>query len=389
MTAAVALANSLPGRWDEGRLPIQRLTAEVRGRLDQPGQVELAPFELLLADGQRSAGRLTGHARWQDHLLSLQAQLAGVTPQRLDSRAATMQLNGPVTLSLAGLPSPDPGATSQAPPQRAEWKVDLQGTLEAAPLPVRLEMQGSLDDQGLDLPRVRLSSGAASADWRARLQRGAREWKLQTTGALADFDPLPWWPGETGGAWRRGPHRLSADWQLDAALPLRPERLPLVALAQRVAGNGRLRVHDSALAGVPVTADISLGYAQAGSPTPASIRGDLSLGGNQLQLNGLGDPAGDGRSDRLQAQLQAEQLATLAPLARLHPALETWVPRQGLARGQVSINGRWPEMRTEGDIALQSLQAGTLGLASAQANWRMDLAGAQNLALKAEATGLS
>ena len=33
-------------------------------------------------------------------------------------------------------------------------------------------MQGSLDDQGLDLPRVRLSSGAASADWRARLQPG-------------------------------------------------------------------------------------------------------------------------------------------------------------------------------------------------------------------------
>ena len=127
----------------------------------------------------------------RNHLLSLQAQLSGVTPQRLDSRAAAMQLSGPVALEIAGLPSPDPTAAGQRPAQRAEWKLDLQGSLEAAPQPVRLEMQGSLDDQGLDLPRVLLSSGAASAEWRARLQRTAREWKVQTTGTLANFDPLP------------------------------------------------------------------------------------------------------------------------------------------------------------------------------------------------------
>ena len=389
MTATVALDNGLPGRWDEGRLPLQRLTAEVRGSLDQPGTLELPRLDLQLADGQRSAGRVTGSASWRNHLLSLQAQLSGVTPQRLDSRAAAMQLSGPVALEIAGLPSPDPTAAGQRPAQRAEWKLDLQGSLEAAPQPVRLEMQGSLDDQGLDLPRVLLSSGAASAEWRARLQRTAREWKVQTTGTLANFDPLPWWPGETGGAWRRGPHRLSADWQLDAALPLQPQRLPLLALAQRVAGNGRLRVHDSVLAGVPVTADISLGYAQAQAPTPASIRGDLALGGNQLHVDGRGDPAGDGRADRLQLQVKAERLTTLAPLARLHPALEAWLPRQGSAGGQVAIHGRWPEMRTEGDIDLQSLQVGTLEVAAAHANWRMELSGAQDLALVAEATGVN
>ena len=389
MTATLALDNGLPGRWDEGRVPLQRLTAKVRGRLDQPGQLELPQFDLLLADSTRSAGRITGGATWQDHALNLQAQLTGVTPQRLDSRAAAMQLSGPVTLKFAGLPSPDPRASSKAPPQRAEWKADLQGTLEAAPQPVRLEMQGSLDDQGLDLPRVRFSSGAASADWRARLQRTAREWKLQTTGTLADFDPLPWWPGEAGGTWRRGPHRLSANWELDAALPLRPERLPLVALAQRVAGNGRLRVQDSVLAGVPVTADINLAYAQARAPTPATINGDLSLGGNRVHLEGLGDPAGAGLSDRMQVQIQADQLASLAPLARLHPALASWVPRQGRASGQVAISGRWPEMHTEGKLDIQALQAGALELAAAHADWRMELSGAQNLALQADATGLA
>jgi translocation and assembly module TamB len=389
MSATLTMVNSLPGRWDEGRLPLQRLQAELRGRLDQPGQLELPQFDLLLADGSRSAGRITGSATWRDHALNLQAQLAGVTPQRVDGRAAAMQLSGPVTLALAGLPSPDPAATSKAPAQRAEWKLDLQGTLEAAPQPVRLEMQGSLDDQGLDLPRVRLTSGAATADWRARLQRTAREWKLQTSGALDDFDPLPWWPGEAGGAWRRGPHRLSADWELDAALPLRPERIPMLALAQRVAGNGRLRVHDAVLAGVPLTADISLGYAQAQAPTPASIRGEMILGGNRLRLEGVGDPVGAGLADRLQVQVQADRLAALAPLARLHTALETWLPRQGSARGQVVVNRRWPQMYTEGDVEIEALQAGALSLGAARANWRMDSSGAQSLALQAEATALT
>ncbi len=389
MTARLALVNTLPGRWDEGRLPLQRLYAELRGRLDQPGQLELPQFELQLADGSRSAGRITGSATWREHALNLQAQLSGLTPQRLDGRAAAMQLSGPVSVALTGLPSPDPAAGGRAPPQRADWKTDLQGTLEAAPVPVRLEMQGSLDDQGLDLPQVRLSSGTATAAWRARLQRGTREWKLQTSGALADFDPLPWWPGEAGGAWRRGPHRLSADWELDAVLPLRPERIPLLALAQRVAGNGRLRVHDALLAGVPLTADISLGYAQAQAPTPASIRGELSLGGNRVRLEGLGDPVGTGQSDRLQLQVQADRLAALAPLARLHPALERWLPRQGSANGQVAVNGRWPQMHTDGDIDIRALQAGALSLEAGRANWRMDSSGAQGLALMAEATALT
>ena len=30
---------------------------------------------------------------------------------------------------------------------------------------------------------------------------------------LANFDPLVWWRGAEGSAWRRGPHRLSAELQ--------------------------------------------------------------------------------------------------------------------------------------------------------------------------------
>jgi hypothetical protein len=101
----------------------------VRGRLDQPGQLELPQFDLLLADATQRRP-LTGSATWQDHALNLQAQLTGVTPQRLDSRAAAMQLSGPVTLAMRACPRPTPAATSKAPPSvpsgsstcRARWK---------------------------------------------------------------------------------------------------------------------------------------------------------------------------------------------------------------------------------------------------------------------------
>ena len=389
MTASVELTNALPGRWNEGRLPVRRLTAELRGQLDHPDRLELRQFELSLADASQSAGSWTGSATWQGHLLSLQSQLKAVTPQRLDGRAAAMQISGPLAVTLKGMPSlaPSPAASSPAPAHRAEWTADLQGSMEAAPQTVRLEMQGSLDEQGLDLQRAKLTSGKALADLQAHLQRsGAREWKLQTSGSLVEFDPQPWWPGEAGTAWRRGPHRLTADWQFDALLPARPDKLPLVALAQRVAGNGRLRVHDSVLAGVPVSADLTLAYAQAASPAPASLRGELQLGGNLVRLDGSGDPAGAGTADRLQAEIKAEQLAALAPLARLHPALETWLPLRGSAIGSISLAGRWPSLRTEGKLQLDSLQAGPLALKRADATWRMDMADAQTLALQADAS---
>ena len=62
-----------------------------------------------------------------------------------------------------------------------------------------------------------------------------------SAGKVLDFDPLPWWPGRAGSAWRKGPHRLSGDWEFGVQLPKDVERLPPVELAQRLAGNGHLR----------------------------------------------------------------------------------------------------------------------------------------------------
>ena len=422
MSAALMLDNAQPGRWNERGLPVQRLLLEARGQLARPDRLEINRFDMALADGTRSAGRWSGTALWQGHELTVDTLLTGVTPQRLDGRAAAMTLSGPVALKASGLAPPlgtasaASGAASSAstgasnststsssnsgkaasniaptPPLSLRWKLDLQGRLDAQPQPVQLQLEGSLDNDHIDFSRVQARAGAATADFRARVSRLQRpayaargaaalpsSWKLETSGALSNFDPLPWWPGDAAGStWRKGPHRLSGEWQLDAQLPPNPDRLSPVQLARQVVGNGTLKLHDSQLAGVPLAAEATLSYTPTSSTTTVAgnLHVDMRLGGNQLVLDGRGDPAGSGESDHLRVEIKAEQLASWAPLTRLHPALAAWVPRQGSALGVVTTDGRWPGLRTEGTLQLSQLQAGPLSLARAAANWRIDLRG--------------
>ena len=411
LTASVDLENALPGRWDEGRLPLARISMDIAGRIDQPNRVDVPRFELQLADSQggpaRGAGRLTGSAQWQDHRLQLDTLLAEVTPQRLDSRAAAMRVSGPLVLTLDGLPSPDRAATGAVPPWRAQWQLDLQGRLDAAPQAVQLKLQGAADAQGVVLRQARAQSGAATADLSGSLQRATRgDWQLATTGSLDNFDPLPWFPGDVGSAWRQGRHRLSGSWKFDVRLPANIAALarqsPL-ALVQRVAGNGSLRISDSVLAGVPLNADAVLTYtprppnsaaataAAAGQDTSTgsgTLHAELRMAGNTLVVDGRGDPAASGSGDRWQAELNAEQLAALAPLARLHPALAEWVPRQGSANLSLAADGRWPQLRIEGRARMQQLQLGSFTLARGQADWLLDSREGQPLSMTLDLAGL-
>ncbi len=388
LAATIRLDNALPGRWNEQRLPLQRLSAELSGRLDQPGRLELGRFELALADAANPAGSWTGNAVWQGHELKVQSRLVDVSPQRLDGRAAAMKLSGPLAATLRGLASPGPTPATRPPPHLA-WKVDLEGTLDAAPQPVHLVVDGEASEQRLEFKQVHASTGSATADLRALVQRvGRTDWKVETAGNLVNFDPVPWWPGEAGTTWRQTPSRLSAGWQFELRLPGDAARLPAIALAQRVAGNGTLRIHDSVLSGVPLAADATLGYVQSGAASPASLRGEVRLGGNLVVIEGHGDPAGAGHADRWRAEIKAETLATLAPLARVHAALANWVPRQGSAVASITADGRWPALRTEGTALVQQLLVGTARISRGQANWRMGTSGEQPLALQLELADL-
>jgi translocation and assembly module TamB len=389
LAANIELDNSLPGRWNEGRLPLAKLSAELRGDLNRLDRLEAPRFEAQLADGSKSAGRLGGKLLWQGHELTVEADLQELTPQRLDGRAAAMRLSGPVAATLRGLPSPD-GKSPPAPAAPSvSWKLELQGALDASPQPVRLAMEGNANDQRLELSALRASSGAASADMKALFQRsGKTDWKLETSGSLVDFDPLPWWPGEPGGAWRQGPHRLSAGWQLDLRVPGNAASLPTLTLLQRLAGSGNLRMHDSMLAGVPLSADIKIGYVPGGTPATVQLRAEALLGGNQLSAEGRADPAGNGQADRWRAELKADSLATLAPLTKLHPALAEWVPRQGSVSATLEADGRWPQLRSQGQAKLSQLAVGRLSLAQGQASWRLDSSGDKSLQARVTLSGL-
>ena len=387
LSATIQVDNALPGRWNERRLPLQRLSAELRGRLDQPDRLEVRGFELALADSTKSAGRITGNLVWQGHELRLDTKLVGVTPQRLDSRAASMQLSGPVLATLRGLPAPDGSGATPTP--AAHWKVDLEGKLDAAPQPVRLSMEGSATDKRLEVSSLRASSGKSTAELSLLLQQaGKTEWRLGSSGGLVNFDPLPWWPGEAGSALRKGVHRLTADWQLDLRLPENAAALPTLELAQRLAGNGDVRVRDSMLAGVPVSGTVKLGYTQAAAPTSALLNAELVLGGNRISIEGRGNPAGDGQADRWRLELKADALSALAPLSQLHPALADWMPRQGTAMAVLAAEGRWPHLRSEGNAQVVQLRMGTLGVARGQVDWRLESGLERPMSMKLDLAGL-
>jgi translocation and assembly module TamB len=389
VSAEAAITNALPGRWNEGRLPMTRLNLDLAGRIDQLDRLDVSRFELDLADALRPAGRWTGQARWQGHQLTLDTRLVEVVPQRLDGRAAAMRLSGPLALEVNGLPSPDPGATGTVPPWAAKLRTALDGTLDAAPQPVSLKLTAEADANRLEIMQVQAQTGSARAEGQARLQRRSpgSPWQLVTQGSLAQFDPLPWLQGGSGSegeAWRRGPHRLSGQWQLDVRLPADAERLAPLAIGPRLAGNGRVQLVDSVLAGLPAQADVTLGYA----PGAGTLKARVQVADAVFTAEGRGDPAGDGVADQWQADLQADALAALAPLARIVPGLAEWAPTQGGARLQISGTGRWPALRSEGHAQVQQLQAGSLKVAQGQFDWRFDTGPEEPLSLTLDVSGL-
>ncbi len=387
--AAVALTNGLPGRWNEGRLPLGRLVVDLQASAAQRERVELKAFDLQLADAAGPAGQVRGQGAWNGHELTLQTTLDTLRPQRLDARAAAMQLSGPLGFTLRGVPSPAPGA-APPPPWSLALQAALDGRLDAAPQPVNVALRATADAGGVDVSELRAQSGAAVAQLKAGARRDSGGWRIASAGSLADFDPLPWWPGDSGSAWRQGPHRFSGAWQLDVRVPADAARVAPLALLPRLAGSGTLRLQESMLAGVPLALDLALGQAPGRGAAPSHLVGELHLGNNTLTLDGEGDPAGNGARDRLALKLDAPALPVLAPLLRLLPDAAAWAPRSGSAKADASVTGRWPELRTEGAVEAQDFAAGTLAIARTRATWQLafDTSGRQPLELQAEAAGL-
>jgi translocation and assembly module TamB len=384
----LTLDNALPGRWREARLPVRSLRAELSGRPDERDRIDLTQVDLQLG-GTRPAGRVTGNGRWQGDRVELALAAEGVQPAMLDARLAAMTLNGPLTMDVRGLPSP--GAAGGTRELDGTLETTLTGRVAAAPrgtpavrLHARAEAMLRPDALRVTLHRLDVAAGDATARASATLLRDPSAkgpWRLDGRGELARFDPSVWFPGAAD-TWGRGPHALNATW--DAALSW-PAAAPAGALLLRtVGGHARVALRPSRLAGIALEGEAALQGGASGTTVSTELRADA----NRLRLNGLASRSGD--SDRWQADVDAPTIATFAPLAALVPAAAAWLPKAGALTGRAVVEGRWPALRTEGELRASGVQAGAAQLQRLDARW--SVTGTQldaPLSLSVDAQGLA
>ena len=361
------LDNERPGRWNEGRLPLRQIEARLQGDLAQPDVLTIAALSVQAADAGGDAGRWQAQGRWTGHTLTLDNTIEGLRPERLDGRSVAMSLDGQVALSAAGLPSPDPAAS--APVDALSVSIDgrLQGPVEGAPEPLSLRAKAVAGAERVQVERFELVSGKAQAQGQADVALAGGRWALRSQGRLAEFDPGLWWPGNKDEPWRRGPHRLNAEWSADVSLPGAALQQPPQSWLPLLRGTARLQLAPSLLAGLPAQAELTL----AGKPT-AQVDGWAEVAGNRLQVDGRADLGGKGTEDRWQLALKAPALSALAPLAAWAPAARDWAPQAGRASARATLKGRWPAMQTEGEAVVEGLRAAALGVGQASLTWRAD-----------------
>lgn len=414
----LTLANSAPGRWDEGRLPLRSIELEARGRPDQPQTVELRRFEAQLGSAARPAGRIEGQGQLSPERWSVDLLLSELQPARLDARAAEMRLAGNIKLrgnlpaaaaansaTAASAPSRSASAPAAAPaqPMVVDAKAELSGTLAAngrgAPK-VQLVLDAGLRSAAdgalkIDLRRVDATAGGSRATVEGAVERASARapWQVRVDAGLAEFDPTTWWPGAPVG-WQQGRHRLNADAKVAVAVaqpaPARAGASPgLGTQLAAVSGESLLTIRPSTLASVPLQGTLQLRSAGG------SLRSELALNaaGNRIQADGALDLASLGSStapkvrDQWNLALDAPELSRLAPLLRLMPDAGPAAPIGGAVAGKVQVDGRWPSLRSSGNLDAIALRAPDLRVDKASARWQIGTVGDAPTNLQAELSG--
>ena len=386
LTLELALDNALAGPWDAARLPIQRLAGRVElpvaqsgalaGQLASLGQTGQVALTLILPrDSVGGSGTVLLSGGWD--LLTpqqtlLRADIQGLEPQALDTRAPALQLKGQVIVRSA----PEPAKASESAPaapglQWERWAVSTELSGQGRPQPggparaLALTLSGHWSPDLLDISALNLRSGRAQAKLTGRLDLPKdAAWRALGQLALVDFDPQLWMPWP---AMAKGVHRLQGGMSFDLDAK----------------GQGEVTAHldHSQLAGVALGGSW-LVQAPVGRPEVVA-KVDLSVGGNQMSLQArlpVIRPIGGGvrwAPDRpLHAQLdaQAKALQTLQPFAQWWG----WQGLQGQAVGQVAVDGIWPAVETQGTLDVTGLQikspSDTLyGAAQVNGRWRFNI----------------
>ncbi|WP_290662863.1 translocation/assembly module TamB domain-containing protein [Aquabacterium sp.] len=370
----IALTNAKPGAWDARGLPLVSLVGQAAlpialtgasaGQLNSLGQAgQLALTLALPRTGGQSPGTVLVNGTWDlvtPQKTHLQADIQGLEPQALDGRSPPLQLQGRVNVQSA----PAEGQAWE------RWAVlaELKGQYRQGPgkptHPVALNLAGHWSPALIDVKSLSLSSGTSLAKLTGQAsQAGEAPWRAKGQLDLSNFDPQWWmpWPDKATGA-----NRLQGRVQFEAD-----------ALGQ---GEMAGRLDPSQLAGIPLSGLLSW-KAPTGQPD-MSFKADLNVAGNQVGVTGVvpvSRSAQDGvqwaanRPGRGQLQLQAPAIQALQPLAQWWG----WRDLQGMAQGDVTVEGVWPALSTQGHLDLTGLQAkdagGTLySLEQAEGRWRVN-----------------
>ncbi len=367
LSARTSLVNERPGRWDQRALPVRSIAFDLRAQPGAAGRFELIDLRAVLAAQGRDAGSVRGSGAWNAGEFSAKAQLAKVQPHLLDPRLAAMTLSGP--LNLTGQISPT---------LKFDLKADLEGQVEndaARAVDVKVDVAGSA--QLIEVRRFDARAGAArlSLAGSARRTTVNAPWQLAGKGDVVDFDPLPWFPGEPDSAWRRGPHRFTGDADFAFTLPANAPAPATVGewveWLPTLQGDARLTLRPSQLAGVALRGEAAL---KSVSPTRARLSGRLELAGNSATAQGEWGRGDAGRSDRWEIDLNAPQLARLAPLRALANVPASWATPAGGVEANVKLEGRWPQLRSQGKLKSDGMRFAQASVARAQARWSFDLA---------------
>ncbi len=365
LSAHVQMNNERPGRWSERRLPLRRFGFEVRARPGALARIDVLSAQATLASETGEAGSVQGDGAWNAGEFRLDARLDKVQPAQLDPRLPAMTVTGPVRLK--GVLDKPTGAALPV----LELQTELDGHLNVDPArAVRVRLAANSSANRIDVLDLLARAGTAQLSLTGHAARSAATapWHVNGQAGLVNFDPLPWFPGEPGSAWHRGPHRFNAEATFDFDAPALDTRPGTVAewldWLPTLNGQARLAVRDSQLAGVPVRGEADW---KSAPDTPAQLNARADAGGNSAALQGRWMRGGS--DDAWTVDIKAPQLTRLAPLFALGAVPAAWASPSGALSAQAALQGRWPNLRTTGELSAQGLRLAEASVARGEARW--------------------
>jgi translocation and assembly module TamB len=249
----------------------------------------------------------------------------------------------------------------------------LAGTLvdprlpRGAPKAAHVHVEGRAALDAIEVRTVVASLGNARANLAGKLVRAGANapWRASGKLRLIDFDPLPWWPGRADSPLARGTNRINADSEFDLTLASVRANAPLLDVLAATRGRAEVRVHDSTLASVPIEGTASFINSDGGA-RPAF---EIVAAGNRASGHGQLASARN-TDDDWRLAIDAPALDRLGPWFgagdRAHPPAMA-----GALSATAHLAGRWPTVRSEGELHGNGLRYLAYSLRHADGRWRV------------------